>query len=104
MQLDMFLRKKFLDRCYPDTPGHQHTDTSLAAAQAIAPDARTLRKQTLDVIRAEPHTADEVAKLLCYSILAIRPRVTELHKLGHITDSGERRRNDSGKLAIVWRA
>jgi len=37
------------------------------------------------------------------SNLSIRPRITELVLQGRIFDTGERRRNASGKSAIVWR-
>ncbi len=50
----------------------------------------------------EGATADEVAYALKYSILTVRPRVSELYKLGLIVDSGLRRKNASGKNAIVW--
>jgi len=49
-------------------------------------------------------TADEVAGRLGLSILSIRPRITELARLGKVRDSGERRRNGSGRKAIVWAA
>ena len=47
-------------------------------------------------------TADEVAELLGRSVLAVRPRVSELYDIGLIRDSGERRRNASGINAKVW--
>ncbi len=47
-------------------------------------------------------TADEIAAELNYSILTIRPRVSELNKQRRIIDSGLRRRNASGRNAIVW--
>jgi predicted HTH transcriptional regulator len=48
-------------------------------------------------------TADEVAENMGKSILSIRPRIAELSKLGSIEDSGQRRTNESGKVATVWR-
>jgi hypothetical protein len=33
---------------------------------------------------------------------SIQPRTTELCRKGLIRDSGQRRRNATGKLAIVW--
>jgi hypothetical protein len=51
----------------------------------------------------EGATADEIAYALKYSILTVRPRVSELRKLRKITDSGVRRENTSGRTAIVWR-
>ncbi|MCH8882314.1 MAG: alpha-hydroxy-acid oxidizing protein [SAR324 cluster bacterium] len=41
---------------------------------------------------------------LAFDKLAIRPRISELSRLGKITDTGRRRRNTSGKSAIVWKA
>ena len=49
-------------------------------------------------------TADEVAGRLGLSILSVRPRISELTRLGKVRDSGHRRRNTSGKNAIVWAA
>lgn len=88
---------------YPNAPGAQARDTSQAAADAIAADAPTLRARALRVLeRSNGLTADEVAGRLGLSILAIRPRVTELSRLGKVRDSGERRKNASGRPAIVW--
>lgn len=88
---------------YPHRPGAQDTDTSKQAAGAIAPDAATLRGQALAFLREVPMTADECASRARVSILAMRPRLTELSTLGLIEDSGERRANSSGRKAIVWR-
>ena len=88
---------------YPEVPGQQRTDTSIAAA----PDpesAATLRNIALSIIRRCPCTADEVARIMQRHILSVRPRVTELKRMGLIEDSGERRKNVSGKKAIVWKA
>lgn len=48
-------------------------------------------------------TADEVAGVLGEPILAIRPRCSELRKLGLITETGERRKSDGGRPSHVWR-
>ena len=85
---------------YPAHPGARDRDTSIAAADAIAPQAPNLRTATKSALAAsEPHglTADEVAAVLGLSILSIRPRVTELSRMGVIEDSGARRANQSGK-------
>ena len=50
-----------------------------------------------------PMTADGVADNLALSCLSIRPRLSELRRLGRIVPTGERRANASGKLATVWR-
>lgn len=88
---------------YPHQPGAQDRDTSRRAADEVAPAAPLLRARALDVIeRSNGLTADEVAGRLGLSILSIRPRITELTRLGKVRDSGARRKNASGKSAIVW--
>jgi hypothetical protein len=49
-------------------------------------------------------TADECAGYLGETILSIRPRFSELRAFGLIEDTGDRRLNDSGRRATVWRA
>ena len=88
---------------YPAQPGARDRETSIKAAEAIASKAPTLRAATLAAFRhSNGLTADEAADVLGASILSIRPRVTELARLGELEDSGKRRRNQSGKAAIVW--
>ena len=88
---------------YPYAPGARARDTSRAAAEEVAPAAPLLRQRALAVLEASRGlTADQVAAKLGESILSIRPRMTELSRLGSIRDSGERRANKSGKRAIVW--
>ena len=89
---------------YPAQPGARDRDTSIKAAEAIASKAPTLRAATLAAFQhSNGLTADEAADVIGASILSVRPRVTELARLGELEDSGERRRNHSGKAAIVWR-
>jgi len=90
---------------YPWGPAARATDTSREAAAAIAPRDDTLKRMVLTILRDTPEglTADEVAGTLHESVLAIRPRCTELAKLGYVVDSGSRRPNVSGRRAIVWR-
>lgn len=79
--------------------------TSVAAAEALQPDAQTLRAEVLRAIRAagpEGLTADEAAARLRLSPFTTRPRCTELRGAGLIVDSGRRRANASGRAAIVW--
>ncbi len=96
---------RYLDfSLYPNVPGSAALDTSQDAAESMRESAPTLRAKALDVLRRRNGmTADEVADSLGKSVLAIRPRVTELFKLGLIEDSGYRRANASGRMAVVWR-
>ncbi|MCA3632092.1 MAG: hypothetical protein INF16_04805 [Methylobacterium sp.] len=90
---------------YPDSPGHRHVDTSIAAAEALEPYLGRLQRLTEEAIRkAGPKglTADEVAKRLDMDRWSIQPRTSELRRKGLICDSGHRRPNVTGKLAIVW--
>ena len=47
-------------------------------------------------------TADELAARLEKDRWSIQPRTSELRRKGLIRDSGQRRPNGSGKMAIVW--
>jgi len=86
---------------YPHTAGHAPVDTSIEAAEQI--DAATLRRQVVAVMARWPEglTADEVAAVLGRDRLAIRPRLSELKRLGLVRDSGQLRKNRSGRNAAV---
>lgn len=88
---------------YPALPGYKAGDTSAAAADSMTESAPILRERCLDRLRMGPASADEVAAWLGVSILAIRPRFSELHKAGAIIDTGDRRPNACGRSAKVWR-
>ena len=88
---------------FPHTPGFKREGTSREAAEKMAPRAATLRHRILMVLASGPRTADETASLLNESVLAVRPRFTELQELGEIEDTGTRRLNQSGRSAMVWR-
>ena len=92
------------DSIYPDAPGFKVPGPSEQAAKAVAGIAKTLRSKVLSTIAAAPHglTADEVATKLNKSVLSVRPRVAELHRLGEIRQTGTRGKNVSGMTASVW--
>ncbi len=83
-------------------PAAQDTDTSRAAAGSMEDCAATLRGQCLAALETRNLTADEIAAAINETVLAIRPRVTELRMQGLVFDSGLRRPNESGRKAIVW--
>jgi DNA-binding MarR family transcriptional regulator len=92
---------------YPDAPGHRSVDTSIAAAEAIAPTLGRLQRMALDAIRdagPQGHTAEELAAVLKLDRTTVQPRTSELKRKGMIHDSGQRRQNATGKRAIVWTA
>ncbi len=92
---------------YPDSPGHRHIDTSMEAAEALAPKLGRLQRMAERTIRAAGDhglTADELATRLNMDRYSIQPRTSELRRKGVIRDSGKRRPNSTGKRAIVWTA
>lgn len=89
---------------YPHAPGAKVGGTSRAAAEAMKPRAATLRDRVYTLLKGANLTADEAAILLKETVLATRPRVTELKRMGLIEDTGIQRKNASGIKATVWRA
>jgi hypothetical protein len=89
---------------YPLSPGSKASGPSGDAAQAISGSAKILREQVLQAIAAAPTglSADSVADLLNKSVLSVRPRVSELRRLGEICPSNRRAKNQSGMTATVW--
>jgi predicted transcriptional regulator len=89
---------------YPNEPGFKESETSKAAAQAVSSRAIVLRDAAFNALRQGPKTADEVAAALNESVLAIRPRISELSAAGRVRKTGDRRTNVSGMTAHVWMA
>lgn len=89
---------------YPNTAGYKRPGTSKAAAEKVR--APNLRDKVLELLREYDtgYTADECAAAMGKSILSIRPRLSELVRLGLIFDTGITRANESGVQASVWRA
>jgi hypothetical protein len=90
---------------YPQRPGFKSYGASQEAAAHVAGTASRLRAMVLEELRLWPAgcTADELAKLLQRDRLSIRPRLSELKAAGKIVATGERRHNESGMSASVWR-
>ena len=90
---------------YPDAPGHRDVETSVAAADALAPKLGRLQRMAEAAILdagSNGLTTDELAARLNLDRWSIQPRTSELRRKGHIQDSGQRRTNATGKQAIVW--
>lgn len=88
---------------YPRGPASTTDDTSIAAADAVRSRVGTLRAKVLDQLRERPLTVHECARLMNESVPTVQPRFSELRAMDMIEDAGERRQNDSGRRAIVWR-
>ena len=91
---------------YPAGPGWKEPTTSLEAARAASKTAKNLRDQILRLLTVtpEPLSADQIAVRLKRSPFGIRPRVSELARLGKIKRTGDRAKNESGMSAHKWRA
>jgi predicted transcriptional regulator len=64
-----------------------------------------LQQQVLSVLIKEgPMTAEQVSEFTGISQQSLTPRFRPLAEKGLIMDTGERRKNRSGKSAILWRA
>ena len=90
---------------YPNEPGHRGVETSVAASAALAPSLGRLQSMALTAIGLAGErglTADELAASLGMERWSIQPRTSELRRMGLIRDSGRRRSNVTGKVAIVW--
>jgi hypothetical protein len=89
---------------YPTTPGFKAAGPSEQAATAISNTVKTLREQVLKTISEAPTglSADAVAERLGKSVLSVRPRVSELRRLGEIRPTTQRAKNQSGMTATVW--
>lgn len=93
---------------YPDAPGWKEPTTSRAAAEKIAPTLNGRQQEVLrEIGRAGPAglTPDEAAARVGRTVLAVRPRFSELgpKHLNLIEKTGERRKNESGLEASAWR-
>ncbi len=81
------------------------SDTSIAAADAIAPAAHTLRAAVYDAIRAagaEGMTDEELQDSIPMAASTERPRRGELVARNLVRDSGNTRPTRSGRQATIW--
>ncbi len=80
----------------------QLTPPALRARAVTKTSPTSIREQVFDcIVFSDGLTPDEVAQLLSLSVLTVRPRCSELLRRGRLVDSGDRRSNDSGRLAKV---
>lgn len=88
--------------------GNATGETSREAAFAVAGKAPTLRERVLAILAEKPAIPETIhARLISEGITtvltSVRPRCSELMRMGLITDSGRRERGEGGCKAIVWR-
>lgn len=86
-------------------PMHNHHDTSREAAVLISSRVTALREKVLTLVgqsMASGMTVHETAAAMGESVPSVQPRFSELLHRGKIRDAGKRRKNASGRNAIVW--
>lgn len=92
---------------YPDGPGWKDTEISKRNAEDMARQSRvwTLRRRVRLLFKDGGFigTPDECATQLNESFLAIRPRCSELYKMGLLERTGVRRLAAGGRSAAVLR-
>ena len=92
---------------YPEGPGFKEHTTSKEAARRIAPTITKIKAEVIETLKVQGPsglTPDQIAMRIDRSILAVRPRLTELHHAGLVERTGDVRRNSSGLFARVYRA
>ena len=68
-------------------------------------DTSFLQQQVLFTLLKEgPLTSEEVSEILQINLVSISPRFRPLVEKGFVIDTGERRKNKSGRSAILWKA
>ena len=90
---------------YPNAPGHRGIETSVQAADDLAPRLGRLQVMVRAAIEGAGWnglTADECSEALGLDRWTVQPRTSELKAKALIKDSKRRRRNRTGKQAIVW--
>jgi DNA-binding transcriptional ArsR family regulator len=88
----------------PDAIGWQRTDTSLNAARAMRPRARTIRAEVLSLLAqvSMAMTSEEIARALGKPYPSVQPRLAELRNMLMARDSGTRKIGRYGKPIIAW--
>ena len=100
------VQQELLD--WPGDPGpNVHTnarDTEQQAAEFIAPKVTGLRLKALQSLASAQSglTGSQVAERMGAWLYSVKPRLTELDRMGLIEDSDRREKNDRGRQEIVW--
>lgn len=109
--IDMYQRDLFTaasaELAGPSVSAQRNSATSVAAAEAVKPDAPTLRACVLAFIRSkgtDGATDEEVQNASKMNPSTERPRRIELWRAGFVGTAGNTRPTRSGRRATVWRA
>lgn len=88
---------------HPGSARHSDPDTSKDAARKL--DTNHIEKLVTDaltIIGPIGATTEELASDLNLPLVTVSPRMRPLARKNRVRDSGERRKNESGRAAIVW--
>ena len=88
-----------------DPPAQRHSETSIAAAEAIKPRVEIYRERILAEIKrsgALGRTDGELQEQLNMNGSTQRPRRIELVDAGLVKNSGRTRKSASGRACVVW--
>ena len=79
---------------------------SVEAAKRMQLGVDDQRSKVLEVVAAAGRpgvTSDEIAEQLGWIVFKVRPRTSDLRRMGKIIDSRERRPGATGIMSIVWK-
>lgn len=89
----------------PGQTGLDAPESSHGGSEGFPERLGRLQKCSLVAIRSAflgGLTAHETSAATGFDRVAVQPRISELRRKGLVVASGKRRRNPSGKTAIVW--
>lgn len=79
-------------------------DTERAAAVQIASRVSGLRRKVLEALAncTQGATGEQLAAIIDEWLYSVKPRLTELQRMGLVQDSGDRLVNSRNRREIVW--
>lgn len=89
-------------------PGrYRRNATGETSREAAAGSKKTLRQRVLERLERGPASPEMIfgeleAEGVRTVLTSVRPRCTDLQKLGLVRDSGQRGRSEGGKRSIIW--
>ena len=90
----------------PFPPFQGHSDTSLEAAASVAKKTPRLRTMVFNCLENQRMglglTDEQLVERMGLPCDTVRPRRVELVREGKVVDTGLRRKNRSGRNAVVW--
>ena len=86
---------------YPETPGHRGVDTSVAAAEHIAPHTGRLHRQILALLKTGPRLRDSICEALNITTPTACGRLRELELAG-LVEKGATVKGRSGRPCHVY--